>query len=143
MSAMETISRTRETTNRTPIWLMVGGAPLGSPVLLDVHTKPATDSIGRVTWMAPNAGGTLYRTTDEGRTWVSAPVTGLPSGITAITMTGPGSATALRRVRVCRLRNRLLVEGLSGGDVGLGSDLAPAPVAGLVRAAGDFSSTTD
>jgi len=82
-----------------------GGAtfagPLGSTLTLDTYARPATDSLGQATWVAPYDGGTVYETTDEGRTWTPVPATGLPSGVSNIDLTGPASATALIGLSGC------------------------------------------
>ena len=82
-----------------------GGAnfegPLGPALVLDTYAKPATASLGEATWVAPYGGGTVYETTDEGRTWTTVPATGLPSGVASIDLTGPASATALVGLAGC------------------------------------------
>lgn len=77
------------------------GGPLGQPVSLDVYARPATASLGTATWVAPYTGSRIYQTTDEGRTWVTVPAAGLPSGVAGMALTGPGSATALIGVTGC------------------------------------------
>lgn len=76
-----------------------GGAtfegPLGPTLTLDTYGRPATDTLGQVTWVAPYDGGRAYETTDEGRTWTTVAATGLPRGVWSIDLTGLASATAL------------------------------------------------
>jgi hypothetical protein len=82
-----------------------GGAtfegPLGPSLNLDTYGRPATDTLGQTTWVAPYEGGKVYETTDQGRTWTTVTATGLPGGVSRLALTGPDSATALIGLSGC------------------------------------------
>ena len=75
--------------------------PTGPALDLGTGVNPTMASLGQDTWVAPNAGGEVFETTDGGRTWVTVTAVGLPSGVSIITLTGPASGTALIGLSGC------------------------------------------
>ncbi len=82
-----------------------GGATLsagaGPALSLDTYAAPATDSLGRTTWVVPYSGGKVFETEDTGRTWTTISTADLPGGIAWLALTGPSSATALVSLGGC------------------------------------------
>ena len=70
-------------------------AVAGTPLDLGTAVNPVVASLGKTVWVAPTVGGTVYETTDGGRTWATVRAKGLPSGVSIVTLTGTTSASAV------------------------------------------------
>lgn len=78
-----------------------GGATFSDTGGSAVHVAPdynapaISDSLGQVTWVVPPSGGTIFESTNQGRTWTTVAATGLSEGVLRISLTSPVSATAV------------------------------------------------
>jgi photosystem II stability/assembly factor-like uncharacterized protein len=57
--------------------------------------------MGEVTWVVPNGGGRVYRTTDGGQTWTTVTATGLSEDVFSISLRSPTAATAVMVTSAC------------------------------------------
>jgi hypothetical protein len=57
--------------------------------------------MGEVTWVVPNGGRKVYRTTDGGQTWTTVTATGLSKDVFSISLRSPTAATAIMVTSAC------------------------------------------